>query len=380
MEGDAPGKRTDLQRGVNIELDETGKPYRRLGTTALNSVASHSLWANDELAYVVRSGSLCQINPDLSITSLSIPIAGNRVRYQRVANDVFFTDNLTTGVVGTNGYRPWGITPPPVPAAVSINGALRAGSYLFTVTYLRASGQESGASPLAFMALPANRGIQLTVTASSDTTVAGFNIYMSDCNGEVAYLVGTYPATDSVCSITALPESRSIPVRTLRCGPPPAGQVLCLYRGVLYVASGRYLFYTQPFEYELMNRMTDFISFTAPIKTLVAVADGIFVGTEDEILFIQGNDPSQFVSVPKASYGSIYGTEATVPGYMFGDGEAGILVPIWMSMNGVCVGFDGGQFKNLTGGRYILPKDVATGASLLKIRGESPHLVTTLFT
>lgn len=371
--------RTDLLNAINIELDESGKPIRRLGATALDATSSHSLWANDELAYVVRAGTLHQINSDMTVTDLGIPILGNRVCYQRIANDVFFTDALITGVVGTNGYRPWGIIPPPRAALSTITGSLRAGTYLISTTFKRSTGLESGASPIQAVTVSANQGVQVPIPISNDPLVTEVCVYMSDCNGEVAYLVGTFSTNEAACLITQLPAERTIRVRTLRCGPPMAGQVLGHYRGVLYIAAGNYLYYTNPYEYELVNRLINFIPFTAPVKTFSTVTDGIFIGTEDEIVFLQGNSPDQFVRVPKANYGSVLGTELYIPAHFFSNGEGGVPVPLWMSTKGQCVGFDGGQFKNLTGGRYILPDGVATGASLLKVRGESPQLVTTLF-
>ena len=43
------------------------------------AVATHSLWAEGELAYCVRAGTLHQLNPDLTLRNLNVPIAGSRV-------------------------------------------------------------------------------------------------------------------------------------------------------------------------------------------------------------------------------------------------------------------------------------------------------------
>jgi hypothetical protein len=75
----------------------------------------------------------------------------------------------------------------------------------------------------------------------------------------------------------------------------------------------------------------------------------------------------------------VLGTETFVPGHLFGKGEQQGKIALWMSKQGLCAGMDGGQMMNLTGERYSLPDGVATGASLLKLRGKSPQLVTTLF-
>lgn len=371
-------KPEDLQTGTNIELDETGKPFRRLGTTAIDAVATHSLWANDELAYMVRSGSLHQIMPDLTVVNLGVAIAGTRVRYQRLGNDVFFTDNLITGVVGTNGYRPWGITPPK-PVIATTLGDLREGTYLVTSTYVRTNGLESGASPVASVYCDGTHGLTVTVPVSTDPSYGGWRVYVSDANGEVPYLVASMPTSETTATITQLPAGRTLAVRTLRMGPPPAGVVVGYYKGRLYVADGAYLWYSQPYEYELFHRAMNYLPFTSPIKTFNAVSDGIYVGTEDDIVFLAGDEPDKFMRQPKAPFGSVLGTEIEVPPYYFGKGDNPTQVQLVMSTHGLCACLDGGQFMNLTGGRYVLPAGVATGASLLKVRGQSPQLVTTLF-
>lgn len=372
-------KRTDLQVGTNIELDETGKPYRRLGTTAIDATATHSLWAEDELAYLVRGGTLHQLNPDMTLTDLGIPIVGNRVSYSRVGNDVFFSDQLSTGVVGTNGYRPWGIVTPAAPIVTLTAGDLRPGNYLVAVTYVRSDGHESGSSPVHMYALAVQGGLAVTVPVSADPLVTQVRIYLSDVSGELPYRVATLTNSGSTANIVALPQDRDLPLRTKLCGPPPAGQIVGYYKGHTFVAEGAFLWYSLPYQYELFHRATGFMGFASPIKTFSPVTDGIYIGTEDDVSFLRGDDPAQFTREAKAPYGSVLGTECVVPPYYFDKGESPTPVQLLMSKHGLCAGLDGGNFINLTGGRYVLPDGVATGASLLKVRGESPQLVTSLF-
>jgi hypothetical protein len=379
---DSPHRKTgmtDLLTGTNIELDETGKPYRRLGTTAIDATSTHSLWANDELAYMVRGGTMRQLNPDMSITDLGIPVSGNKVSYRRVGNDVFFSDQLTTGVVGTNGYRPWGIVTPAAPIVTLGAGDLRPGNYLIAITYVRRDGAESGSSPFHMYTLAAYGGFAVTLPISTDPLVNQVRIYLSDGNGELPYKVATLTNSGSTANIVALPQDRDLPLRTNLCGPPPAGQIVGYYKGHTFVAEGAFLWYSLPYQYELFHRATGFMGFTSPIKTFSAVTDGIYIGTEDDVSFLRGDDPAQFSREVKAPYGAVLGTECELPPYYFDDGKNPTPVQLFMTTHGLCVGLDGGQFINLTGGRYVLPDGVATGASLLKVRGESPQLVTSLF-
>ncbi len=374
---------SDLQACVNIELDESGKPARRLGKTVRNDdFAMHSGWANDEMCLMVRNGTLQRMFPDGTFHNYGVVVAGARVRYARQGNDVFFSDGLRSGIISsTDGYRRWGIEVPSAPLASMLPGDLSEGTYLLTSTFLRADGKEGGAAALQSFTLASNSGLGLSLTAPTDPTITERRIYVSEVNGELPLLVATLPASDTLCAITNLPAERTLPVRTLQCGPAPAGQGVWVYNGRVYVSENNYLWYSDPYEFELFRLTMNFIGFTSPVRTFAPVSGGLFVGSDDETVFLKGSDPKDFSVEVVAPYGTIAGTETLVPPHMFGKGETRGQSPaaVWMSKQGLCAGLDGGQFMNLTGDRYTLPEGVSHGASLLKVRGGTPQVVTSLF-
>ena len=130
---------SDLQAAINIELDESGKPARRLGTTMIEDVyALHSGWANDEMCLMVRNGTLQRMFENGTFHDYGVAIAGKRVRYTRQGNDVFFSDGVQSGIISsTDGYRRWGIEVPAAPTTSIIPGDLPSGTYLITTTYVR---------------------------------------------------------------------------------------------------------------------------------------------------------------------------------------------------------------------------------------------------
>lgn len=368
----------DLAEAINVELDETGKIMRRLGVKRLQAGSFHSLWGDERDAFVVKAGSLHRVNRDLSLTDLAVPVAGRMV-YQRIGDIVYCSDGVTAGALSRDGYRRWGIEPPPAPTVVASSGALRAGNYLFAMTYTDVNGRESGASTLGSIRVGDYASLEFTLPVSSDPQVKHKRIYVSTPNGELPYLVASLTNSDTFVSLKALPSQYTIPLRTLRMGPAPAGDVLGYYNGRSYASKNNYLWYSLPYEYELFSRVEGFLGFPSTVRTFAPVSDGIFVGSDKDIVFLQGGSPEQFTRRVVADYGSIQGTVTYVPGHLIGqDGVQG-LVPMWMSKKGVVVGLDGGNFKNLTGGRYILPDGVSSGASLLKVRGGTPQLVTSLF-
>jgi hypothetical protein len=275
-------KPEDLASAVNVELDETGKPQRRLGVTEVDGTSTHSLWAKEDHCLCVRGGNLHRMNVDTTFTNLGMAIRGTRVAYRRVNNTTYFTDNIICGRYDGNTASSWG-------------------------------------------------GSRVTAT----------NVQLL---------------------------------------PPLPGVLLGFYNGRIYVGRDNYLWYTEPYDYEHVNLAMNFLGFTAPVTTFAPVSDGVYVGTSEETSFLAGSDPKDFVRKPVSNYGTLLGTEVELPAfYLGGDEKPAKPVQAWMSKKGLCVGLDGGEFMNLTGERFLLPEGVATGASLFKLRGGSPQLVTTLF-
>jgi hypothetical protein len=369
----------DLAAATNIEIDETGKAYRRDGVTAVNATASHSLWASEGDAYVVQGGVLTHIAPSMALTPV-VAVKGSRVRYVRVNGSVFWTDGIQSGVLTQASNRSWGIAPPP-PLSVSAAtyGDLLAGAYLCSITYVRDDSHESGAPGAVLVNVSDNGALSFpSLPVSPDPQVTYKRIYVSRPNGETMFLVGAYDNHVTSATITALPAV-AVPLRTSFAGNPPPGQVVGYYKGRTFVAENNYLWYSRAYEYELFDLMHGYIGFPSSIRTFAATNDGIFIGTADETVFLAGDTPETFARRKVADYGTLLGTEYYVDGYWVGEEGTSGMVPYWTSTYGVCTGRDGGSFKNLSGGRYILPRGVSAGASLLKVRGGTPQFVTSIF-
>lgn len=372
--------KNDLAVGTNIEVDETGKVWRRKATTKLQSGVMHSLWASGSDRFVVANGVLSRLTDALALRPI-VAVAGTRVAYQSIAGEVYWTDGLQSGVITGTTSRVWGIAPPPPFAAAPTSGTMQAGSYLYTMTYVRADGKESGAP--AYGRVDTTGGITFpALPVSSDPTVVERRLYLSACGGELPYLALTLTNSGKTASLTA-PAQRGPQVRTSLSVNAPAGQLVGYYNGRAYVAQGRYLWYSEPFEYERFDPMSSYLAFPDAVQTFAPVSDGVFVGSETETVFLHGADPSEFVRRQVANYGTVLGTEMNAPPHYMRAHDGGMErkgpQKLWMSRQGACLGNDGGDFKNLTGGRFILPDGVVAGASLLKIRGGTPQFVTSLF-
>ncbi len=100
----------ELQRAVNIDIDDTGHVRRRRGATKLASGAFHSLFeADDTTLYVVKDGVLCRLLPNNATVSLGTTIGARRVAYVQVASQIYFSSGAMSGVIYPDDQvGPWG--------------------------------------------------------------------------------------------------------------------------------------------------------------------------------------------------------------------------------------------------------------------------------
>jgi len=366
----------DLSEAVNVDLDETGKIMRRLGTKRLTTGVAHSLFCGGGSAYVVIGGMLKQLLPDM--TTVDIAPVGTRVCYATVYGTTFWSDGAQTGALVSATNAPWGIVPPPALSMSNVAGALRPGRYLAVMTYVRATGEESGAVGYTEIDVAANEGIRFApLPVSTDPQVATKRIYVTTCNGAVALETMELPNTTTSATLADMPV-QGAPIRTQFMGPPPPGQVLKYFAGRVLIGAGNFLHYTQPHEYGLVDRRFGSVGFDSEVRTIAPVNDGVYVGTATANYWLAGNDPTTWQASKVAPYGAVLGTEVVLRNDLVGqEGVRGSAVA-WMTTRGLMMGFDGGIAQDKTGARYI-PPVAREGASLLKIRSGTPQIVTTLY-
>ena len=386
LRNDVPEERytkADLSSATNVDLDETGRVYRRFGYSLLAAKASaHSLFALGRLACYAAGTQLYRLDlADFSGASVATGLtAGAPLTYVGVNGAVYWGNGYQSGVLTPSVGRSFGLTPPAVPALFETPGGFPAGRYGVTATYVRDDGQESGAPQIKVITLPANSGISVTVEASSDPTVVRKNVYMTGPDGEVAFFAGTL-ANGSGAAVYTQPTLGVVPLITLAKTPLPPARVLAYYNGRVYGASGAHLYYSDPYNFELMDPRQNVVSFDSQVNVVAPVLDGLFVGTDTATYFLSGADPSDFVRRAVAPYGAVWGKAVQVPGeFVSKDREtrrAGNVV-LWMSKKGPCYGTDGGEFKNMTSDRLIRP-DATYSANLFRASSGTYHFVSSVF-
>lgn len=162
-------------------------------------------------------------------------------------------------------------------------------------------------------------------------------------------------------------------------GPPPMATEIEYYKGRIYLLHGRWLWMTQPYLYDLVEVTSNFVPLEHDGTLVMAVDDGLYVGTEAGLYFLQGVGKelklSKIISSPV-----IRGSGVLVPlsnlQSQLGDGKMPESeVPVFMTEAGICAGLDGGKVFNLTQGRVVFPGAVSAAALYREDRGATHYLV-----
>lgn len=114
----------------------------------------------------------------------------------------------------------------------------------------------------------------------------------------------------------------------------PAGSCLAHYRGQLLVASGTFLYISEPFQYNTRKLHRGFIPFPAPITVIAPCEDGVFI-CADKTYWL-GGDLLEGAPV-------VVSLLSALKNSLVLDNERA--VAYWQSQKGLVIGTAGGQIK-----------------------------------
>lgn len=359
---------TGLTDAVNVEFTRAGKVRRRKGAHQIYQGVVKALWADgrgdalfltdSELKAInIESGSVYTLQTGLTYSQTLTAL--------RVQNRVFWSNGIENGCIELGHARSWGIEPPQGrPLIVSTGGSLFKGTYLVACAYVRDDGQVSGTSVSSAYELAEMGGLLIgEIPISSDPTIIKKHIYVSSANGEELYRAATIEndLNTVVFNDFALHE----PLETQFKLPPPPCHDMCLFKGALFLATANMLISSDPYNYELFDPY-NYIQFSSPIRVLGAVSDGLWVGTDDEIVFLQGTSMDTFNQIKRANHGAIQGSLAYSNASAVG--QNGERMPdesvIFATDRGIMAGFPGGELRNLTQ-RQFTPGSGYSGTALI---------------
>ena len=138
----------------------------------------------------------------------------------------------------------------------------------------------------------------------------------------------------------------------------PPGEFLAYQGSRLFVARGNVLAFSDPGWPDQMDLRFNYRQLKDPFTLLEAVGDGLFFADGSQTYFwkTEGKDllaiENDIITI-LSDYGAIPHATTTVDGKLVaGDKTIPGKVKFWATPKGICAGSDGGQFENLTLGKY----------------------------
>lgn len=360
---------TGLTDAVNVVFTRNGKVARREGAHQIYQGVVNALWSDgngDPLFLAGTALKTLDVETGKIDTLIENLTPSNTLAALRIQNRLFWSNGINSGCIDFGKPRSWGIEPPQHSVLIaSTGGSLFAGTYLVTCSFVRNDGQESGAGLAAAYELKEMGGLIIgEIPISLDPTITKKNIYCSSANGEELYRIATIDndLNTMVFNAFALHE----PLQTQFKLPPPPCHDMCLFKGALYIASENFLLSSDPYNYELFDPI-NYIQFSSPIRIMGAVSDGIWIGTDNEIVFLQGATIDSFNLIKRAGHGAIQGSLAYSNASSVG--QNGERMPdesvIFTTQQGIMAGFPGGELRNLTQ-RQFKPTTGYKGAAVIQ--------------
>jgi hypothetical protein len=160
-------------------------------------------------------------------------------------------------------------------------------------------------------------------------------------------------------------------------GPPPMAEHLALYNGRIYLAQDNVVWFTELYLFDYVDRTRNFLQFESKITGLIAVADGIYVGTATDVWFLQGSR-GEMQRTRMTPAGMVEHTAIAVPAESLSlqeptTGE----VAMFVSSSGICVGLASGVCFSLTRDKVELPQAIG-GAALHRREAGADHYIGAL--
>lgn len=338
-----------LRAAENVEVTNAGTLVRRAVPELVEAMTgAHSLKMIDATnGYLVRAGSLYAITlPDYTDTLVKVLSNDNPMSYAEISGRLYASNGMDLGWIDGETWRGPMVTPD-TPTLTAIGGALAPGQYQVAISFARfdsgALVEEGGVSPAKAAVLSTMGGLRVTLPTSV-TGATHVNVYLTQANGEVAYLAGAVTVGTAIFDCTAIATGREASTRFDNQGakriesPLPAGELFTSL-GRLCSIVGNSVYVGLPFRPGYYVPLEGVIYFTAPVTLAIENQNGTYL-CADKTYWLPGDLlSSQERMVQALPYGAVKGTAFKHPDKP---------VVGWFGANGVVLADSTGQVVALT--------------------------------
>lgn len=343
---------SQLTEARNVDVGLSGELRRRGGYSQAAAGDHRNLWQADGYLLATVAGDLTTIHTGGSRAVVRAGLGDARVWYCNLPDGrTAFANGQACGITDGSSATPWGVpTPTGYGSLAEVAGALMPGDYQYQLTYVRLADGLEGA-PLA---APPVRIEQGGMVLTGLPALAGYaiNVYLTSHHGGTPYLAGK--TSNGLFSFTGKNDALVLPCRTEHLTPAPAGTLAAFWRGRVLLADGKLLLASRTNQWEAFDLRRDFKQFTAPITLIQPVDDGIYVGTERELVFLAGVEFDKLAFQPVLTGRVVLGSGAAVRGERIrvGKGTGNGSAMVCIADGGLVAGFNQGAVVLLSEGVY----------------------------
>lgn len=362
-----------VRAAVNVDIDRSGQPRRRQGSTlAISGADMGSLrkWGNALIA--VSGAQIVSIHPDtLAVTPLHTMPSHADVDYTEHNGDLYAATPFNLLRLRAGAINPVGVRLPDVLPDVAAHpaGSLTAGQYTVAVSVVDSTGEESPAKIIGQVQV--TTGLILTGLPSGHT----WRVYLSPPDGDLLYLSEEFTSFMPQHVLGSYPQGAAC--ATLNLSPMPGGHLVRAQGGRLFVARGDTLWFSEPLRPHLTAPRRSFIQFVGRIRLLEFVDGGAYVGDERGVWWLAGSDPTQYALKLASDAVPVALSSIVAPAHQLGvSGSASTQdMALWLSSHGHMLGAPGGQVAALNSDRIRLAPEIS-GRTALLLRDGTTQVIT----
>jgi len=156
----------------------------------------------------------------------------------------------------------------------------------------------------------------------------------------------------------------------------PIGQYIASYNGRIWAANRDVLWFSEGMSTHMCRKATNYFMMPGYIWMLMPADGGIYIGTDSNIYFLQGEDPFNMEWSGVYAHGVVPFAYTEVAGEKFGVPDA--TVPVWWTKDGVMsAGLPNGEVRQLTRDRLAVP-EYGFGALSIREREGISQVVSSL--
>jgi hypothetical protein len=378
----------ELRVAENIDLDDQGKISQRSGYSQVEALPDlHSLYAHKRFPFMlaVYNGQLVSFDATYArVSRLALISRTSRMSYDYDAGWVYFTNGFDSGRINDLGQvEPWGLKAPIGQPTLTTTpaGGLAAGTYQVAVTYLDGNGRESGSTLAAEVDLASGQGVALTnIPQPTEASVTRVRVYMTSAGGSQLRYVRDLAVGMTTSSVGV--HTPGTPLATQFCEPLPAGQIVRIYRGRMYVIRGRVLYWSEALNYGQGVLAANYLSFNDAGTLLEGVHTdtnaGMYAAFGKRTYFFTGSEPDQWQKAVAHPHGAVVGSSTLADGAALDMDTTGD-IPYWLDDNGqFVIGTPSGRVQPLHAERFVGPVNADYAATAFRESGGLRQLLTTV--